>query len=200
MPKETFFNLDQQKRDTILSAAKEEFTKHLMYKSRVSNIIKNAGIPRGSFYQYFEDLEDLYFFVIDESMEEIHEFGLETVGKTNDIFTFAELTFDYDYDSFNNDKRHQFMMNVVKSISDNAEFIEKFNKKRMKYVKQILDAFDLSRLRINKEEEYIRMYYLLQETKRNVIGKSMFEKVTKEEAKERFKWYLDILKHGLLEE
>ena len=200
MPKDTFFNLDTTKRSKILLAAKEEFTKHVLHKSRVSNIIKNAGIPRGSFYQYFEDLEDLYFFVIDESLEEIHEYGLSTVKRTKDVFEFAELTFDYDYNGFNNDKRHQFMMNIIKSISDNAAYIEQFNQKRMKYVKLILSSLDLSKIRVQTEKEQIKMYYMIQEMKRNVIGKSMFDKLSKEEAKQEFKWYIDILKHGLLED
>ena len=35
-------------------------------KALISNIIRDAGIPRGSFYQYFEDIDDAYYYVINE--------------------------------------------------------------------------------------------------------------------------------------
>ncbi len=36
----------------------------ILYKKRqLQNIVKLAEIPRGSFYQYFENKEDLYFFI-----------------------------------------------------------------------------------------------------------------------------------------
>jgi AcrR family transcriptional regulator len=200
MPKETFLNLDTSKRDKIIKAAKEEFTKYQIHKARVSNIIKTANIPRGSFYQYFEDLEDLYFFVIDELFDEIFDHGIETSKRTEDIFDFAMITFDFDYDGYKNDKRHQFMMNVVKSIGGNIEYIEKFNQKRLNYVKQIIAKMDMSKIRLNKQEDQLKMYFMIQDLKRSVIGKSMLDKTTKEEAKKDLAWYLDILKNGLLEE
>ncbi len=51
MPKTTFFNLVKEKRTKIIDAAKAEFTTNPLRKARVSNIIKVAEIPRGSFYQ-----------------------------------------------------------------------------------------------------------------------------------------------------
>ena len=42
-------------------------------KASISNIIKMAGIPRGSFYQYFERLEDLYFYLLNETTKKSKE-------------------------------------------------------------------------------------------------------------------------------
>ena len=116
MPKDTFFNLEQEKREKIVKAAKQEFTANPLRKSRVSNIIKEACIPRGSFYQYFNDLDDLYYYVIDQVFEKIHKAGAMLCESTNDLFEFAHLSFEYDYNAFINDMRHQFMMNVYQSI------------------------------------------------------------------------------------
>lgn len=69
MPKQTFFNLPQAKRDTILSAAMQEFADAGYDLSSIQKIIKASGIPRGSFYQYFDDKEDVFaevMFVISE--------------------------------------------------------------------------------------------------------------------------------------
>ena len=58
MPKSTFYNLNNEKREKIEKALKNEFTRNTFEKASISNIIEEAQIPRGSFYQYFEDKED----------------------------------------------------------------------------------------------------------------------------------------------
>ncbi len=60
MPKLTFSNLSDNKRNTILKAAIDEFASAGYDLSSIQKIIKASGIPRGSFYQYFEDKADLF--------------------------------------------------------------------------------------------------------------------------------------------
>ena len=62
MPKQTFFNISSEKKDRLLSAARKEFSKYSFNKASINRIIKEAKIPRGSFYQYFEDKQDLYLY------------------------------------------------------------------------------------------------------------------------------------------
>ena len=66
MPKITFFNLNIEKREKIKKAIINEFSKHTIAKASISNIVEEAQIPRGSFYQYFEDKEDALKYIIDE--------------------------------------------------------------------------------------------------------------------------------------
>jgi AcrR family transcriptional regulator len=200
MPKDTFFNLLEEKRNKIIDAAKIEFTANPLRKSRVSNIIKEAEIPRGSFYQYFEDLDDLYYYVIDDVFVNIHKAGTMFCESTNDIFEFAQISFEYDFDSYINDMRHRFMMNVFQSISSNEEYISSFNKRRKEYIMGILNEMDLSKIRLKKEEDLIKMYQMIQYLKRTVIQKSIVDNLEKEEAYSEFRWYIDIIKNGLLVE
>jgi AcrR family transcriptional regulator len=65
LPTQTFFNLPEEKRDRILEAAMQEFADYSFDQSSIARIIENAGIPRGSFYQYFENLKDLYKYIFD---------------------------------------------------------------------------------------------------------------------------------------
>lgn len=62
MPTDTFFHLPLDKQKRILSAAKKEFSRVPLKDASIANIIKDAEIPRGSFYQYFENKEDLYYY------------------------------------------------------------------------------------------------------------------------------------------
>jgi TetR/AcrR family transcriptional regulator len=70
MPKKTFFNLSDEKRCRIVDAALQEFAAHSFNEASINRIIKNAEIPKGSFYQYFKNKEDLYLYFLDEVSKE----------------------------------------------------------------------------------------------------------------------------------
>lgn len=80
MPKDTFLNLPDQKRARILLAAVDEFAERRFSEASINSIIKAAGIPRGSFYQYFSDKEDLYLYMLGEigkeKMKVVMEVGM----------------------------------------------------------------------------------------------------------------------------
>ncbi|MGB4045755.1 MAG: TetR/AcrR family transcriptional regulator [Halanaerobiales bacterium] len=77
MPTDTFFNLPVEKRERIIEAAIDEFSRYSFHKARVTAIADNAGIAKGSFYQYFEDKKDLYKYL----MEIIAEKKLSYINK-----------------------------------------------------------------------------------------------------------------------
>jgi len=60
MPKDTFFNLPEEKRLLIESAATDEFGEYGFDNASINRIVAAAGIAKGSFYQYFEDKVDLF--------------------------------------------------------------------------------------------------------------------------------------------
>ncbi|MBN2117768.1 MAG: TetR/AcrR family transcriptional regulator [Anaerolineales bacterium] len=64
MPKQTFFNLPQEKRETIINAAVEEFAEYGLENASTNRIVENSGISKGSFYQYFEDKEDVFTYLL----------------------------------------------------------------------------------------------------------------------------------------
>ena len=69
MPKDTFYNLDEEKRSRVLDAALEEFGNRPFHQATVGRIVKKADISKGSFYQYFESKKDLYRYLIKMSQE-----------------------------------------------------------------------------------------------------------------------------------
>ncbi len=200
MPKYTFFNLDESKRNKIIKAAKAEFLNNPLRKARVSNIVTVASIPRGSFYQYFEDLDDLYYYIVEEVFNEIFDAGYMYSEMTNDLFEFAKISFEFDYRGFKKESRHKYMTNVFQSIEGNVEYLELFNNKRIKYIEDILDRLDLSSIKYTKREEHIKMYQMIQDLKISVIKKTLVNNFTKEQAFAEFEWYLDVIKNGLLKE
>jgi AcrR family transcriptional regulator len=63
MPTDTFFRLPEEKRRRIFDAAVEEFSQKSFSSASINRIVQAAGIPRGSFYQYFAGKEDIYLYV-----------------------------------------------------------------------------------------------------------------------------------------
>ena len=53
MPTKTFHNLPEAKRLKVEEAAIAEFSANPLQSASVNAIVKNAGIAKGSFYQYF---------------------------------------------------------------------------------------------------------------------------------------------------
>lgn len=69
MPKETFFNLHEAKRQAICQAALAEFAAHSFKQASINRIVAQAGIAKGSFYQYFDDKKDLFLYLLQQAGE-----------------------------------------------------------------------------------------------------------------------------------
>lgn len=63
MPNQTFHHLPNDKKERIIQAIIDEFSIHTFEHINLSNIVRASQIPRGSFYQYFEDKKDVFDFV-----------------------------------------------------------------------------------------------------------------------------------------
>ena len=88
MPKQTFFNLPQEKRETIMNAAIEEFAEYGLENASTNRIVKNSGIAKGSFYQYFEDKQDVFKHMLDLVEQEELDFFKDKHPPANNMDTF----------------------------------------------------------------------------------------------------------------
>lgn len=70
MPKETFFNLPEDKRNLINSAAVHEFSQANYNTASINQICRRSNVAKGSFYQYFTDKLDLYVYIMALAIEE----------------------------------------------------------------------------------------------------------------------------------
>jgi len=64
MPKQTFLNLPNEKRNVIVDAAINEFAEYGLENASTNRIVANSGISKGSFYQYFEDKQDVFMYLL----------------------------------------------------------------------------------------------------------------------------------------
>ncbi len=96
MPSSTFLNLPAEKQEKLLEAATREFSHKPFNEASINQIIKEAGIPRGSFYMYFQDKEDLFRYLlkgyVDQLFMLLEEFLLRVRG---DIFQALLDLYDF---------------------------------------------------------------------------------------------------------
>jgi AcrR family transcriptional regulator len=95
MPTQRFHNLPEEKRARITEAALSECVDKGIDGADVAGVVRRAGIPRGSFYQYFADLDDLLGHVFSHltqaKLRSVAE-ALEQAGKIPFV-DYIELTF-----------------------------------------------------------------------------------------------------------
>lgn len=141
MPSKTFYNLSQEKQQKIIDASKKEFSNNLYQDVSLNQIIKNSNISRGSFYMYFTDKEDLYFYLLNEYKANFEKVIIKTLNDNNgEIFSTFESLFTL------------LSNNIIKN--NNSNFIKKVFL-NMNY----LIANELLRKKPNKMlEEYLLKY------------------------------------------
>ena len=123
MPKQTFFNLPENKKRKILEAAKNEFSRVSVTEASINNIVTEANIARGSFYQYFESKEDLFLFMLNKANEKIKFVVEEKIKENGDIFE----TFIFFYDKIikicKENKDKNFYKTVFKNLRANDNIV-----------------------------------------------------------------------------
>lgn len=96
MPSDRFLNLPDEKKQRIINAAITEFSRVPYDQVSINKIVRNAEIPRGSFYQYFENKLDLLSYVFTDLKKIMNVTILDTLQKTNgDIFSVVLAILDW---------------------------------------------------------------------------------------------------------
>lgn len=92
MPKDTFLNLDPEKRERFIQAAFKEFCLNDFRQASISQIVKDLGIAKGSVYQYFENKADLYLYLYELAQLKKAQY-VQTVPlkEGQDFFEWMEL-------------------------------------------------------------------------------------------------------------
>ncbi len=199
MPKETFLNLPKEKKEKITNAILKEFSRENFNKASISNIIKEAKIPRGSFYQYFEDKEDAIEYIIDSFIEnEQKEFLALLVKSKGDIFKTSLKLFEHLIEKSSEKEKLRLYKNILEESRKNNISIfnknQRGNNKKEDFIKYInTENFEI------KDKEYLKdvveiLMILTRNTTINVISK----KVEKEEGQKELLKQFEILKRGVL--
>ncbi len=119
MPTELFFAIASDKRNRIITASLKEFSNNLYQEASINQIIQEADISRGSFYKYFEDKDDLYFFIINQIISTTAHTFLTDYLKSQpvDVFSVFKALFEYNLSLVSNGKYKAFFENLYLSMN-----------------------------------------------------------------------------------
>ena len=81
MPKSTFLKLKIEKRTLIENVALKAFALQDYEAVSISRLMQDLALPKGSFYQYFEDKRDLYFHVLEHFQQKKEETLAQKMAK-----------------------------------------------------------------------------------------------------------------------
>ena len=123
MPSKTFQNLAVSKQESLLKAAHNEFTRALLTEASINRIIKEANISRGSFYMYFEDKEDIYFYLLEKNRIQFTNDATKIFNNCEGdlIIGFSKL-FDYLSSTCLAEENKLFFKNVLMNINFKNEY------------------------------------------------------------------------------
>jgi AcrR family transcriptional regulator len=201
VPKQTFFNLSEPKRKKLIESAEIEFTRVPLFEASIANIIKMAGISRGSFYQYFEDKDDLYFYLLEDKLNSVKKYFIVLLEKHEGdlIETLLEMH-EYFLNTLSDEEEKQFLRNallyttyrvessftnILDAFLDNQEF------------KKFTGLINRDSLNISGDRELLHIFKIISA----IAFDNLFEKTVKglsdEEAIESFKFSIRLIKQGI---
>lgn len=142
MPSKTFINLPEEKKKKLIISAMNEFSNNTFIDASINKIIINAGIPRGSFYMYFEDKVDLFEYIIDSYTTKLKEIVNNSLKSTKgDLRETFSILYDETFIRIKKIKYNIFFKNV---------FIF-FNLNRDKFLSKGHNLFEEVKENINKD-------------------------------------------------
>lgn len=87
----TFANLPAAKQQAVLQAATREFARQGYSKASMNVVVREAGISKGSLYQYFANKEALFHFVFAEFHQTVKAMVKELAWQEDIFLLFAEV-------------------------------------------------------------------------------------------------------------
>lgn len=90
MPTPTFFRLPPERRDPLVHEAIAEFSERTYAEASLTRLAARAGIPKGSFYQYFADKLDLYRWLVTEEAPRRKREFVSAVRADGDFWAYLE--------------------------------------------------------------------------------------------------------------
>lgn len=202
MPKEMFSHIPLEKQKMFLNVAIEEFTTKSFELVSVNSIVKNAGISRGSFYTYFEDKEELFNFIFNQTREERLEYAKIVIKESNrDFFVFIKTMFVYDFENFFNNSRFSLFRNYIHYLQVNKKgsirdsIIMPLSSDDDNAKNEYSTTFDISEYNMN-EDEFLDLVEMTIVIVINTFLKSESENLSKNEIIKIFNNRIEILKRG----
>ncbi len=204
MPTQTFFHLPKSKQDKLIQAAKKEFSRVPLHEASIANIVKEAEIPRGSFYQYFEGKEDLYYYLLNEISEENNaQFHLSLQENDGDIFEAFIDSFQFVVQGQKKQEHKKIFKNAFLNMNYKIENIlanNLYEENRKNNYLSIINLINKKKLNIQNEEELHQLMKIVLSVTFHNFVQIFVKELTEQEALKNYVKQIELLKRGLSNE
>lgn len=199
MPTDTFFKLSEQKKQKILKAAKKEFARIEFEQTSIKNIVEEAEIARGSFYQYFESKEELLKYIIEQHIGDMENKIRDLlIANNGDIILVYINMYDMMLNQCSNKKEIAFYKKIFENMRTSQNNILKDGDPESILIKNE-KLVDKSRLKIETNEDYKTIIKLLGAVTMKAMV-TAFKYASNREAKIEYLKEIEFLKYGILKE
>lgn len=89
--RETFWHLPADKQERVLNAALTEFADQGYHQASLNRLVAQAGIAKGSLYQYFPNKEGIFRYVFQLALKLVRQTLVEVKESTQDENLFTRL-------------------------------------------------------------------------------------------------------------
>ncbi|HLR15204.1 MAG TPA: TetR family transcriptional regulator [Bacillota bacterium] len=201
MPKQTFFNLPDQKQAVLLQAAMNEFSRVPLHDASIANIIHEANVARGSFYQYFKDKEDVFYYLLETHAKQSQESLLLYLRKYDyDLFKAIPNMFTWMLEKFHERTNRDFFKQAFLHMNVKVEQTFSFRLRKeelQREYKRLIKGIDKTPLNYDTLEELHHIIELVFSITMHNVVHSFARDLTIEQANHRFNMQLSLLKRGI---
>lgn len=202
MPSERFFNLSPEKRELLLQAAKQEFSRETFEKASINKIIQNANISRGSFYTYFVDKMDLLLYMLQDFKTKIEEIILRyaEAGELN-IFKVFMGIFDMIVEYGKMEENSFLCKNIIAYIkTQDIDFCSQKSKwlQTEEIVKRYFEAMRQSGSNIETWDDFMDLVEMLTWMLRGAMLEMFLRDIPAQTVRKRMSNKLRLLEEGII--
>ena len=126
----------RQNRDFIILASRKVFTEKGLDSSNVREIVSEAGLGSGTFYNYFDDKVEVFLVIVNRLINEFSNFIIPKINKAKNFDELVSIAFNSWFNWISNDaENYIFFKNNKKYILDlkwlgqNSREYQNFNQK-----------------------------------------------------------------------
>lgn len=161
MPTATFFRLPEEKRQRLIGACWTELTQVRFADVSINRIITQAHIPRGSFYQYFTDKEDLIRYLLEDMREYFVSLLRDIlVGTKGDLFALPLIAYEKFIDSRGHKDPMLDLFIKLLTLNKGMDLQNFFGGPQHFLPDELWMAVDTSKLRQNNREYADQVFHL----------------------------------------
>lgn len=200
MPSHTFLNLPDEKKKTLLDAALKEFGRMPLDKASINQIIKDANIPRGSFYMYFKNIDELYFYILETYRDGMLHIMLTSLEEhQGDLILSYQHAFSDMVKYCMVEEHKEYFKNVFLNMNFKVQSFLIPNRQEHchKEIDELVKRIDQSKLQCQTQNDMFDMLGLVMMLTMNQLMKCFLTDKSIDEMNAIYQRKLEILKKGI---